>query len=210
MTIKASSLLSVIAIWAAMIPAVIAQPDAWWSLVFAGMATMAVGIGFWRRLGLSRVIAIAGIWAGTALIVGNGEATWPSVFAFLATSAVVYSMMKRDAYILGLGIAAVWLATALIVVNQHDAARIAVFAFLTAATTASSRSRWSKGAAAMVWWGIATAIILAADGVYWLAVIAWLLGSASLGFRDWNFPRGIEWDILERDERRSGRDGDFL
>ena len=161
--------------------------DAWWSLIFAGMATGAVGIGFWRRIGLSRLIAVAGVWGGTALIVGNGEATWPSVFAFLATAVIIYSLMRRDAYTLGIGIAVVWLASALIIVDQHDAAWISIFAFLTAMTTAGSRSRWAKGLAAIVWWGLATIIILATDGWYWLTVIAWLLASASLGFSDWHF-----------------------
>jgi hypothetical protein len=163
-----------------------------------------VGIGFWRRLGLPRVIAIAGIWGGTALVVGNDQGTWPALFAFFATCAVVYSLMRRDAYVLGLGIGFVWLAFALIVVDQQQAAWIAIFAFLTAATTASSRSTWAKGAAAMIWWSIAAAIILAADGLYWLTVIAWLLGGASMGFRDWNFPRRIEWDILDSDDSSSG------
>ena len=118
MTIKASALLSIVAIWATMIPAVIAEPGEWWSLIFAGLATMAIGISSWRRLGLSRVIAIAGIWAGTALATVESDG-WIAIFAFLATATAVHSIMQRTAILNGVAIATAWLVVG-IVVNGAD------------------------------------------------------------------------------------------
>ncbi len=106
MTIKATSMLSILAIWVASIAAVVANGDSWWLLIFAVLATGAVGASAWRRLGISRLTGIAGTWAATGVAAASdADATWVSIFAFLTTGAVVYSTMKRDAWMQGLGIA---------------------------------------------------------------------------------------------------------
>ncbi len=202
MTIKASSLLSIIAIWAAMIPAVVLQPGAWWALIFAGLATFAVGTGAFRRLGLSRLIAITGVWAGAALAIGSDAgAAWISVMAMLATGATVHSFMRRDAYFGGLGIGAAWIATGLTVMlnDNHDGAWIAVFAFLTAGAVANSRGN-PRGIAAIAWWSLAGVIMIATDGLHWLGVIAFILTATSLGLGGFQVPRRFEWDLFERDD----------
>ena len=205
MTIKASSLLAIVAIWAMMIAAVLQTPEAWWALIFAGLATTSIGIGFWRRLGLAKLVAVVGIWAGTALIIANGEAVWPSVMAFLATAALVHARHDRNTVILGLAFAAVWLLTAYIVIDQHAGAAISVFAALTVGTLAGNRSRWARGLTVLVWWGAAGVVILATNDHYWLAAVAWLLSIAPLGIPNWNLPRRIEWDFGERDDRPMDR-----
>lgn len=200
MTIKASSALSILAIWVTMIVAVIAEPDAWWGLIFALLATMAVGASAWRRLGTSRLLAIAGIWLGTAIAVAEGG-TLASVFAFLATAAVVYSVMRRDALAIGGGIAVTWLmAGAVIAANGGDGAWISVFAFLTAAVVANSRGSAARGLAAMLWWSLAGIVTIVAGGWYWLSVIAFVLSAASIGISEFRIPRKIEWDLFERDD----------
>ncbi len=204
MTIKATSLLSLVAIWAAMIPAVIVNHDAWWTLIFAFLASGAVGIGMWRRLGIARLIALIAVWAGTAFAVGaNGNSEWMAIFAFLATGAVVYSAMRRTAWLLGIGIAVAWGVTgAAAVRSDGDATWICIFAFLTAATVANSWRGQSRGIAAAGWWGIAGTIMLAADDYYWLAVLAWLFSTAAIGIGHGGFtlPRRFEWDLFERDD----------
>lgn len=45
---KATSLLAVAAIWGASIGAVAAQREAWWALIFAALASAAVGLGIGR------------------------------------------------------------------------------------------------------------------------------------------------------------------
>ena len=57
MTLKATALLSIAAIWGAAIAVVVVQGDVWWTLVFAILASGAVGLK--RSLGLARVLAIA-------------------------------------------------------------------------------------------------------------------------------------------------------
>ncbi|MBI5948458.1 MAG: hypothetical protein HY875_09990 [Chloroflexi bacterium] len=202
MTIKATSFLSLVAIWAAMIAAVAFGDAPWWTLIFAFLASGAVGVGMWRRLGVSRLIAITGTWVTTAWAVGAEPDTgWITVFAFLTTGAIVYSLMRRDAIGLGAGIAFTWLIVALVILdNEGDGAWIAVFAFLTAGSLSNSRSRHMKGLTAILWWGIAGVIMLATDGWFWLAVPAFIFTSASFGFRDFSFPRRIEWDLRERDD----------
>ncbi len=202
MTIKATSLLSLVAIWATMIAAVAFGDAPWWALIFAFLASGAVGIGMWRRLGTSRLIAITGTWVGAAWATGAEPDTgWITVFAFLTTGAVVYSLMRRDALGLGAGIAFVWMMVALVIDgNKGDGAWIAVFAFLTAGSLSNSGSRHMKGMTAILWWGIAGIVMLASGGWYWLAVPAFILTSASFGFRDFSFPRHIEWALRERDD----------
>jgi hypothetical protein len=205
MSIKATSLLSIVAIWVATITAVVIETDAWWSIIFAALATGAVGALAWRRLGLSRLIAIAGIWAGTAIgMASEPDATWISIFAFLSTGAVVYSIMRR----VGLGIAFAWLVVgSVIAINEEpDAAWISIFAFLTAGAVANNRTLHVRGVSAILWWGIAGGVMLAADGWYWLAlaVPAFLLSAAALGFSDWGIPRRFEWDLFDRDDDSEG------
>ncbi len=198
MTIKASSLLAIIAVWGFAVPAVVVEPAGWWSLIFAGLSTAMIGTSAGRSLGLSRLIAITGIWGGTALAVSEGEA-WVSVFAFLATGAVVFSVMRRTALLNGLGIAVAWLATGAVVSGgDGDGAWISVFAFLTAASVANHRSE-SRGIAAAAWWAFAGIVMVTAGGWYWLAAIAWLLSTASLGFTGFTLPSRIEWDLFDRD-----------
>ena len=202
MTIKATSVASILAIWVASIIAVSISPGAWWILIFAFLSTGAVGASAWRRLGVSRLIAIMGIWAGLAVAVGYHEsAAWISVFAFLSTGAVVYSGMRRDAAVLGLGIAAPWIVSGAIVAhNGESVAWAAVFAFLTAGGLANSRGNVARGVASIIWWGAAGAVIvIAGDGWTWLCVPAFILAEASVGFGDFHFPRGIEWDFFDRD-----------
>lgn len=202
MTIKATSLLSLLVIWATMIAAVAFGDAPWWTLIFAFLASAAVGVGMWRRLGISRLIAITGTWVGAAWAISvEPDTGWITVFAFLTTGAIVYSLMRRDAIGLGAGIAFVWVMVALVIdANKGDGAWISVFAFLTAGSLSNSRSRHMKGMTAILWWGIAAVIMLAADGWYALAVAAFLLTAGSFGFRDFRFPRSIEWDLRERDD----------
>lgn len=203
MTIKATSLLSIVAIWVTSILAVAANGDHWWILIFALLATGAVGASAWRRLGLSRLIAITGTWAGVALVAGVDDgAAWPSIFGFLTTGAVVYSTMRRDAWILGAGVAAAWLATGVAVAFEgSDAAWMCVFAFLTAGALSNSNRELGRGLAAMVWWGAAAGIVLLfGAGWAWLSVIAFILTASSIGFGGFDFPRGLEWDLFDRDE----------
>jgi len=209
MTIKATAVLSIVAIWAAIIPAVVIHHSAWWAFIFAGLATGAVGLSASRRLGLSRLLAIAGTWAGTAMAIAQTPSnTWVSVFAFLSTGAVVYSIMRRDALGAGLGIAVTWLVvgTVLVVNKEPDAAWISVFAFLTACSVANNHRRHARGLSAIVWWCVAGGIMVATGGWYWLSVFAFLLGSASLGLGGFSFPRRFEWDFFERDRD----DGQFV
>jgi hypothetical protein len=203
-SIKATSALSLVAIWAAMIPAVVANNDVWWTLIFAGLASGAVGIGMWRRLGISRLIAIVAVWASTGLVVAQHDGSaWMSVMALLATGAIVYSAMARTALMLGVGIGTAWAVTAAtILVSDGDGTGIAVFAFLTAATVANTWTGESRGIAAVIWWGIAGAIMIPTQDWFWLSAIAWLLSTASIGIWRGGFalPRRFEWDLFERDD----------
>jgi hypothetical protein len=202
MTLKVSSLLSIVAIWVADITAVVIEPDCWWSIIFAGLATFAVGAGAFRRLGMSRLIAISAIWAGTAIAMAdNPDATWISIFAFLSTGAAVHSFMKKDSYLGGLGIALPWLLVGPAVASATDQepAWICVIAFLTTAAIANSRGD-RRGLAALIWWGAAGAIMLLTDDWYWLSVIAFVMTVSSFGFGGFSFPRGIEWDLFDRDD----------
>jgi hypothetical protein len=202
MTIKASALLSIIAIWAAMIPAVAVEHASWWALIFAALATGAVGTGAFRSLGMSRLLAIAGAWAGSALAAGSTpDGAWTAIFAFLTTGAVVYSVMRKDAVLNGLGIAVAWLVVGLAVMTSHahEGAWTCVFAFLTAGAVANHRTQ-RRGVAAAGWWAIAGVIMIAAQDYYWLSVFAFLLSTVSLGFGNFSFPRRLEWDLFERDD----------
>lgn len=203
MTIKATSLLSIIAIWVTMLPAVIAEPGGWWGLIFAFLATGSIGIGAWRRLGLSRLIAISGVWLGTAIaIADNSDNTWISVFAFLATGAIVYSIMKRDAYLGGVGIAVAWVMTGAVAVDSNsDAAWICIFAFLTAGAVANSFKKNTRGIVAAVAWGAVGVLMLAADGFYWTAIFAFIASATSFWMGGGiNLPRSFEWDFFDRDD----------
>lgn len=198
MSIKASALLAIAAIWGAMIPALLAEDGQYWTVVFAFLATMAIGGSFWRSFGLSRLLAVAGIWAGAAVATSEGEG-WVTVFAFLATGAAVHSVMGARAVLNGIGIAVPWLVLAAVSRDAGgEGSWICVFAFLTAATVANHRSE-KRGVAAVLWWGAAGTVMVLADGWYALAIGAWLLSAASLGFRGFWLPRRIEWDLFDRD-----------
>jgi hypothetical protein len=201
MTVKATSLLALAAIWVSTILAVIAEPDGWWAIIFAFLASGAIGWRLWRSIGLSKLIAIAAIWGFTGVaIAGDPDATWISIFAFLATGAVSFGIMRRDALALGLGIAAAWAVVGVIAADDPDAAWISIFAFLTAGALANSHGEWARGGSAVVWWLLAGAIMLAADGWYWLSVPAFLLSASSIGFGDFELPRHIDWDFFDRDD----------
>lgn len=203
MTVKASSLIAILVIWAVMIPAVVNEPDAWWSLIFAALATASIGVSAWRRLGISRLIAIAGTWGAIAIAIAGHEGTaWMSIFGFLTTGAVVYSSMRREAWVAGLGVAAAWLAVGIAsIANDGEGTWICVFAFLTAGAIANSRGRGTvRGASAILWWSIAGAVMVIGDGgwTFLLAIAAFLLTSASLGFADFRLPTKLEWDLFDR------------
>jgi len=202
MSIKATSALSILAIWVTMIPAVINQPDAWWSLAFALLATGAIGVRAWRRLGISRLIAIAGAWFGTSIaIAGDERAAWVAIFAFLTTAAVVDGTMRRDAWLSGAGIATAWVLLGIAsITNNGEGAWVSVFAFLTAAAVAHSR-RNGRGASALLWWGIAGVLMILVGGwAFALSIPAFLLTWASVGLRDFQMPRRVDWDLMDRDE----------
>ena len=203
MTIKATSLLALIAIWAGTIVAIAISPDAWWIIFFAALATGAVGVSLWRRLGMPRVIAVAAVWASIAVMVGfHSDAAWASIFGFVATGAIVYSGMRRDAYAGALGIAAAWGVTAAASAHDDGATWICIFAFLTTGAVANSFGI-TRGLSAILWWAIAGAIILSTGGDYaWLAVFAFVLTASSIGFGGGGFhiPRRFEWDIFDRDD----------
>ena len=203
MTLKASSVLSILAIWIGSIVAVILEPDGWWLLIFAGLATATVGTSAWRRLGISRLIAIAGIWAGVGFAAGStSDAAWVSIFALVSTAAVVFSTMRRDAWLLGVGILVAWLAVGLSVAVRGDGtAWMCVFAFVTAGAVANSHHAFSRGIAAIVWWGAAGALVLIfGENLAWLSVFAFLLTALSFGIGGFDFPRGLEWDLWDRDD----------
>ena len=104
-------------------------------------------ISAWRRLGLSRLIAVTAIWLGTAVAVAaNSDNAWISIFAFAATGATVYSIMKRDAFLNSIGIGVAWIMTGLVAADaESGAAWICVFAFLTTMSVAISFRRHTRG-----------------------------------------------------------------
>jgi hypothetical protein len=209
-TIKATSLLAILIIWGSVIPAMALEPEAWWSAIFAALATAAIGISAWRRIGLARVLAIAGIWAGTAAAMArDADATWMSIFAFLATGAVVYGIMRRDGLLVGLGVAATWAMAGAVAARDADAAWISILAFLTTGALANSRWNPGRGLAAIAWWGAAGAVMLATEDWYWLCIPAFLLTAAAIPFGGLPRPRmpgKFEWDLFDRDDRDSHDD----
>ncbi|MBE0610128.1 MAG: hypothetical protein IH609_12155, partial [Dehalococcoidia bacterium] len=107
-----------------------------------------------------------------------------------------------DAWMQGLGIAVAWGAVA-IAVAEHGSgpAWMCIFAFLTAGAVSNSHGEMGRGVAAMAWWGTTAAIVFIAGGGWaWLGVIAFLLTSASLGLGSFSFPKGLEWDLFDRDD----------
>lgn len=203
MTVKATSLLALIAIWAGTVIAIAISPEAWWIVFFAFPASGAVGLSLWRRLGIPRVIAITAVWASLAVMVGfHADAAWASVFAFVATGAIVYSGMRRDAYLGALGIATAWGVTAAIGAAHSDASVtwVCIFAFLTTGAVANTFGT-ARGVSAIIWWAIAGAVILATGGDYaWLTIFAFVLSAGSIGFGGFNFPKRFEWDLFDRDD----------
>lgn len=201
MTIKATSMLSILAIWVGTIVGVAISPGAWPSIIFAALATGAVGVSAWRRIGISRLAAMAGTWGAVGWAMAAHEGNWwISIFAFLTTGAVVYSTMRRDALLAGAGVAVAWLACAAASHPHEGAAWMAIFAFLTAGAISNTGGN-VRGLSAILWWTIAAGIVIAGGtGWAWVGVIAFVLTSASLGFSDFNFPRGLEWDLFDRDD----------
>ncbi len=203
LSIKATSALSIAVIWATMTPAIFVEPGGWPALVFAFLGTVAIGVSAWRRLGISRLIAISGVWLATALAVaGSSDNWWMASFAFLSTAAIVYSIMKRDAYLGGAGIALAWLVTGVIAMSQDgDTAWMSIFAFLTAAAVANAFGTSRRALIATVAWAIAGVLMFALDGSYWIALIATLFSITSFGLGGFNMPRKFEWDLFDRDTK---------
>jgi hypothetical protein len=202
-TVKATSLLALLSIWTGTVIAIAISPDAWWIVFFSFLASGAVGISLWRRLGIPRVIAVAAVWASIAVMVGfHADAAWAAIFAFVSTGAIVYSGMRRDAYFSALGIATAWGITAAIGAAHDDAGAtwVCIFAFLTTGAVANTFGI-ARGISAVIWWGIAGAIILATGGDFaWLTVFAFILSAASIGVGGFHFPRRFEWDLFDRDD----------
>jgi hypothetical protein len=199
LTIKASSLLSILAIWGAVAGAVAFEPGAWWSVFFAAMASGFIGLNASRRLGLSRLLAIAGIWAGAAIGFGSDSgATWMSVFAFLSTFTVVASVIKRNAVVNGLAIAAPWLASgAGVAAADGDGAWTCLFAFLTVPLVANGSL--SRAIVGIIAWLVAGALMVGLEGHHWLSVIAFVATMFAFTGRP-RLPRRFEWDLFERDD----------
>ncbi len=204
LTLKATALLAIMAIWGASVAAVALHGDVWWTLVFAVLATGAVG--FRRSVGLARVLAIAGVWGSAAAITAsNPDHAWVTVFAFLSTGAVVYSAMERDAFLSGLGVAVSWIAAAAAVVATDGGAWITVFSFLTTGAIANIGRGGGAGALAIVAWVVAAAAIVVLDGHHWLAVFAFAIGSLHFGVTGVRFPTRLEWDFRSDDHSESVR-----
>ena len=202
MTIKATSALSILAIWVATITGIVVAGGGSPVIIFAFLATAAVGISAWRRLGLSRLIAIAGMWSSVAIgMGGHTNNWWISIFAFLSTGAVVYSLMRRDDVMIGVGVAAAWLAVGIASAKFDGAAWMCIFAFLTTGALSNTRGDSARGLSAILWWGIVLGVVLVGGASWaWLSIPAFILTAASLGLGDFRFPRALEWDLFDRDD----------
>ena len=203
MTVKASPLICLVAIWAAVVTGIAFEPGAWWAIFFALLATVAVGLSAIRRLGLARIVAVAGTWAGAAVAFGaDSGATWMSIFAFLTTAGVVYSRMKPGALFEGGAIAVAWLAAGITASQDASAAWIGVFAALSARWIAAGgrlRSLLAIGA-----WAAAGTMMTWQEGMYWLAPIAFFVTLFPIR-KGVAFPRRFEWDLSWRAD-----DGDVI
>ncbi|MGE0599177.1 MAG: hypothetical protein AB7J35_07975 [Dehalococcoidia bacterium] len=200
-TLKASATLATIAVWVAAGTAVAVRSGAWPILIFASLATILISANSWRRLGLSRLIAITGIWAGTAIIaaVDDGR-SWPALFAMFTTAVVVFGSMRMSAWLLGLAIAAPWLATAAAVGAQGgEVAWMVVVAFCSTLALANTRKQFLRGVPALAWWNI-TGLAVVLGGPDWapLAFGALILAWFPIGTGPW-FMRGFEWDLWQHD-----------
>jgi hypothetical protein len=198
-TIKVSSLLAIAAIWAATITAVVIEPDSWWAVIFAVLATGTIGVQAWRRLGWSRLIGIAGIWAATgSAMAHDSDSTWMSIFAFLSTGAVVMSILKRNDTLGGFAIAAAWGGAATLAMANGDA-WTGVMAFLTAGALANGRNPTQR-LVSIAAWAVVAAIGVAEPALSWLAVFAFV-ATVVAGMGGFGPPRGIEWDLFDRKRR---------
>ena len=201
MTLKASATLATIAVWVAAGAAVAVRSESWPILIFAALTSLMIGANAWRRLGIGRLIAITGIWAGTAVIaaVDDGRA-WPAVFAMFTTAAVVFGTMRRDAWLVGLAIAAPWLATGAAVGAQGgEPAWMVVIAFCTTFVLANTRKQLARGLPTIAWWSLTGAAVVALGTEWaWLAFGALLFAWFPMGGRSWS-GRGFEWDLWQED-----------
>lgn len=206
MTVKASSVLCLVAIWAAVITGIAFEAAAWWSVFFAFMATAAVGASAMRRLGLSRVVAVAGTWGGAAAAFGaDSSATWMSIFAFLTTGAVVYSRMKPAAMLQGAAVATAWLAAGLAANQDATAAWTGIFAALSARPLAGGGR--VRAAAGIVAWAAAGALMVWQEGMYWLSAGAFVATLLPFGGGPF-IPRRFEWDLGWRRDSSGVIDGE--
>ncbi|MGE3073598.1 MAG: hypothetical protein AB7N24_05855 [Dehalococcoidia bacterium] len=201
LTLKASATLATIAVWVAAGTAVAVRSGAWPILIFASLTTMLIGANAWRRLGLSRLVAITGIWAGTAVIAAvDDAAAWPALFALFTTAAVVFGSMRKNAWLLGLAIAAPWLAAAAAVGAQGGGvAWMVVIAFCCTIALANTRKQLLRGVPALAWWNL-TGVAVVLGGPAWapLAFGALILAWFPIGSGPW-FTRGFEWDLWQND-----------
>jgi len=192
-TVKASSVLCIVAIWAAVVTGIAFEPGAWWAIFFAFLATGSVGLSAMRRLGLSRVVAVAGTWAGAAVAFGaDSTATWMSIFAFLTTGGVVYSRMKPGALLAGAAIAVAWLAVGITAHQDASAAWTCIFAALSARWIASGQN--IRALVAIGAWAGAAALMTWQEGMYWLSVLAFAVTLFPMQ-RGPLLPRRFEWDL---------------
>ncbi len=160
-----------------------------------------IGANSWRRLGVSRLLAISGIWAGTAVIAASNDGpAWPAIFALFTTAAVVFGTLNRNAWVLGLGIAAPWLATgAAVAAHGHEVAWMVVIAFVTTLTLAHTRHPMLRGFMSVGWWAfVAVTVLVAGPDWSWLSLGALALASFRLG-GGFRFTRGFEWDLWQND-----------
>ena len=203
---KASSVLCIAVIWAAMIPAIIASPGGWPALIFAFFATGLTAVSVWRRLGYSRLIAMAAIWGGTALAIsGHAGNWWMAAFAFAATGATVYSLLRRDDYISGASIAVTWLVVGVAAQAHDGVAWLAIFAFVSTIPVANAFRSHNRALISGAAWAIAGAIMIGAEGYYWLAAVAALASITTFGLGGITLPRRFEWDLFDRDHSGSSR-----
>jgi hypothetical protein len=205
LTIKASAVLAIAAIWIATIAGIAADSGAWWSVFFAMLATAAVGSGFWRSLGWSRLIAIAGVWAATAIAFGNDSGvTWMSIFAAFSTFAIVHSRMRMTAFLNGLAAVVPWAIASALTFIDSGAAWTCVFAFFTVGSVANGGM--FRALVSMAAWGGLGAIMIVQEDWYWLSILAFVATAIAFSSRP-EVPRKFEWDLFESEDDRNVVEG---
>ncbi len=212
MTIKihATALTCLAAIWGSAVSIVILQTDAWWTLVVAALASLAVG--FWRSIPRVRVLSIAAIWGSTAAIIAiDAGYAWVSVPAvsvpaLFATGLTSFGRVDREAILSPLGITASWVAVAVAVVGTEGGAWITVFALLATGALANVKGHRMIGVLAILGWGVSAFLIILFDGAYWIVAIAFVLSLAHFSGHGLRIPTRFEWDF--RSSKRDRNEAD--